>query len=108
MKKSALIIFLLLVQTFCVFAQGKTGKKKTLDRSFEIGLLNLNFNFANSFLTVKDVFQEVIIIDLDKLSDGFKINLGLNFVPLYINYNSKKGWGVGLSAGVSAFGVVNL
>jgi hypothetical protein len=106
--KKILIIILLIFVPFCVFAKGKTEKKKTLDRTFEIGLLNIDVNFANSFLTVKDVFHEVIIIDLDKLSDGFKINLGFNIVPLYINYNSKKGWGVGLSAGVSAFGVVNL
>jgi len=106
--KKILIIFVLILVPFCVFAKGKAEKKKTLDRTFEIGLLNIDVNFANSFLTVKDIFKEVIIIDLDKLSDGFKINFGLNIVPLYINYNSKKGWGVGLSAGVSAFGVVNL
>jgi len=106
--KKILIIFLLICVPFCVFAKDKTEKKKTLDRTFEIGLLNIDFNLANSFMTIKDVFKEVIIIDLDKLSDGFKINFGLNIVPLYINYNSKKGWGFGLSAGVSAFGVVNL
>jgi len=106
--KKILIIFFLIFVPFCVFAKDKTEKKKTLDRSFEIGLLNIDINFANSFLTIKDFFQEVIIIDLDKLSDGFKINFGLNIVPLYINYNSKKGWGFGLSAGVSAFGVINL
>jgi len=108
MKKRLIIFFLLLIQSFCVFAQGKTEKKNPLDRTFEIGLLNIDFNFANNFLTLKDVFQEVIIIDLDKLSDGFKIDFGLNVVPLYINFNSKKGWGIGLSAGVSAFGVINL
>jgi len=100
--KKILIIFVLILVPFCVFAKG------TADRTFEIGLLNIDFNFANSFLSIKDVFHEVIIIDLDKLSDGFKINFGLNVVPLYINFNSKKGWGFGLSAGVSAFGVVNL
>jgi hypothetical protein len=101
MKKILIIIFLILVP-FCVFAKGTT------ERTFEIGLLNIDFNFANSFLSIKDVFHEVIIIDLDKLSDGFKINFGLNIVPLYVNFNSKKGWGFGLSSGVSAFGVVNL
>jgi hypothetical protein len=106
--KKRLIIFFLIFVPFCVFASGTAEKKKTLDRSFEIGLLNVDINFANSFLTIKDVFQEVIIIDLDKLSDGFKINFGLNVVPLYIKINSKKGWGFGLSADVSAFGVVNL
>jgi len=106
--KKFLIIFFLIFVPFFVFASGKAEKKNPLDRSFEIGLLNIDFNFANSFLTIKDVLQEVIIIDLDKLSDGFKINFGLNVVPLYIKINSKKGWGVGLSAGVSAFGVINL
>jgi len=106
--KKVLIIFLLIFVPFCVFAKDKTEKKKTLDRTFEIGLLNIDFNLANSFLSVKDILKEVIIIDLDKLSDGFKINFGFNIVPLYINYNSKKGWGFGLSAGVSAFGVINL
>lgn len=111
MKKSVLIIFLLLVQTFCIFAQNKTENKKKLlvsERSFEFGLAYFNVNFANSFLTISDFLKEVIIIDLDKLADGFNFNLGANVTPLYFNIRSKEGWGIGLSVNINAIGVLNL
>jgi len=111
MKKSVLIIFLLLVQVFCVFAQNKKGNKKPLsiaDRSFEFGIAYLDVNLANSFLSTTDFLKEVIIIDLDKLADGFKFNLGINATPLYFLYKSKEGWGIGLSTGIDAIGVLNL
>jgi len=113
MKKSVLMIFLflLLVPTFCVFAQKKTKNKKPLaisDRSFEFGIACLDVNLANSFLSTSDFLKEVIIIDLDKLADGFKFNLGINVTPLYFIHRSKEGWGIGLSTGIDAIGVLNI
>lgn len=119
-KQSLLLIIFFLVHSLCLFAQDepsnentlkKTNKKKpafTMDRSFEIGILYFNLNSANSFLSATDIFQEVIIIDLDKLAEGFKFNLGVNFTPFYFNYKSKKGWGLGLSTDISAVGALNL
>jgi len=120
MKKKWTIIFLFFIQSICIFAQdnslggdtsANTGKKKSAllpDRSFEIGLLCFNLNLANNILSVPDILQEVIIIDLDKLADGFKFNLGLNAAPLYFNYKSKNGWGFGLSADIEAVGILNI
>ena len=110
MKKISLLLLLFfLVQSFCLFA--KDDKKKsslTADRTLEIGLLNFNINFANSFITITDILQDVIVIDLDKLAEGFKLNLGVNMTPLFFNFNSKQGWGFGFSTNVEAVGIINL
>jgi hypothetical protein len=118
--KSLILIILFFVQSFCVFAQktpldqdsSDKNKKKTplskLERSFEIGLVLLDINFANSFLSMSDLLKEVIIIDLDELTDGFKINLGVNVTPIYFNYKSKEGWGLGFSTDINAAGILNI
>jgi len=113
--KSLVLIILFLVQSFCVFAQETPSDKpneKTSssikDRSFEIGLALLNVNFANNFLSATDIFQEVIIIDLDKLEDGLKFNFGINASPFYFKFKTKEGWGFGLSTDVNAIGVIDI
>jgi hypothetical protein len=113
--KSLILIILFLVQSFCVFAKeaplDKNKKKNSSsiqDRSFEIGLMLLNVNFANNFLSAPDLLQDVIIIDLDKLTDGFKINLGVNITPFYFNFKTKDGWGLGLSTDIDAAGILNI
>jgi hypothetical protein len=112
--KSLILIILFLVQSFCLFAKeapvNKNKKKTPLsqERSFEIGLMLFNVNFANSFLSAPDLLQDVIIIDLDKLGDGFKINLGVNITPFYFNFKTKDGWGLGLSTDINAFGILNI
>jgi hypothetical protein len=123
MKKfTTLLVIFLFVHSFCLFADDAVepfgddpldtaGNKKPFgiqDRSFEIGLVNLNLNFANNFLTVPEFFQDVIVIDIDKLADGFMFNLGLNIAPFYFTYKSKKGWGLGLSTNVDAVGIFNI
>ena len=121
MKKFiTLLIIFLFIHSFCLYADAvesfeddplDMGKKKPFgmqDRAFEIGLVNLNFNFANNFLTIKDVFQDVISIDIDKLSDGFKLNLGLNVTPFYFSFKSKKGWGFGLTTNMETMGIFGL
>jgi len=119
MKKLSLII-IFLVMSFCLFAQGnssgnasskKAKNKKPLlgqERMFEVGFINLNVNFANSFLSAADIPNEVIIIDLDKLADGFKLNLGVNFTPFYFTLKTKEGWGIGLSTDIDAIGILNI
>jgi len=119
MKKLSLMLIFFLVQSFCLFAQDtpsdgntskKTQKKKSsfMDRSFEIGFANLNINLANNFLSVTDFFHEVIIIDLDKLASGFKLNLGVNVTPLYFTFKTKNDWGFGLTTNIESFGILNL
>ncbi|WP_461246481.1 hypothetical protein [Treponema sp. R6D11] len=110
MKKLSLLLFLFfIVLSFCLFADDNKKKSSlTSDRAFEVGLLHFDINFANSFITVKDILQDVIIIDLDKLAEGFKLNLGVNVTPLFFNYRSKEGWGFGLSTNIEAIGILNL
>jgi hypothetical protein len=119
---SYLFIIFFFIQSFCLFADEGiepfgndpldiSGRKKSLDiedRSIEVGLAHLNVNFANNFLTISEVFQDVIVIDIDKLADGFMFNLGLSVTPFYFTYTTKKGWGFGLSTGIEGIGILGL
>jgi len=104
MKK---ILFLLIIAfvilPFCLYADDD----RVPDRKYEAGL-NINAGFANNVLNINEIFQETLILDLDKFADGFLINLGVGAVPLYFNYDSGRGWGFGLSTGVDAVGVLGL
>jgi len=121
MKKIiTLLVVFLFVQSICLYADNakssaedplKTGKKKTFgikERYFEIGLANTNVNFNNNFLSMLDFFKDVIVIDLDKLSDGFIFNFGADITPFYFSFNAKKGWGFGLSTRVEAIGILGI
>jgi len=113
--KSLVLIILFFVQSFCVFTLetplNKNGEKASFliqDRSLEIGLAFLNVNFANNFLSATDIFQDVIIIDLDKLGDGLKFNLGVSATPIYFKFKTEEGWGFGFSTDIYAIGVLNI
>jgi len=121
MKKFiTLLIIFLFVHSFCLYADNvdsfdndplAIGQKKPFgiqERSFEIGIMNFNLDFANNFLSISEVFQDVINIDIDKLSDGFNLNMGLNVTPFYFSIKTKKGWGFGLSTNMEAIGVLAL
>jgi hypothetical protein len=121
MKKIiTLLIVFLFIHSFCLYADAAEsfeddpldiGRKKPFkveERSFEIGLAHLNMNFANNFLSIKEVFQDVVTVDIDKLSEGFMLNLGLNVTPFYISFKSKKGWGLGISTNMEAVGILGL
>jgi len=121
MKKIiTLLVIFLFVHSFCLYADNaksfaenpsKTSKKKTFgikDRSFEIGLANINMNFANNFLSMKDIFKDVIVFDLDKLSNGLMYNFGADITPFYFSINFKKGWGFGLSTRVETIGILGI
>ncbi|MDR0320349.1 MAG: hypothetical protein LBI28_02495 [Treponema sp.] len=75
------------------------------DRGFEIGIF-VNANVANNYLSIEQIFQETIELNLDNLANGFNINLGIGVAPLYFRYNSRKGWGFGLSTVVDASGIL--
>jgi len=87
------------------------GAKKPFvvgERNFEIGIANINFNFANTFLTAKQIFQETLTLDMRDLADGFRVNLGVNVTPFYVSFKSKKGWSGGFFIDVNAIGILNL
>jgi hypothetical protein len=122
MKKFiTLIIIFLFVHSFCLYADDvesfddgdplDTEHKKPFrieERAYEIGIAHVNVNFANNFLSIKEVFQDIILIDIDRLSEGFMVNLGLNITPFYFSFKSKKGWGFGLSTDMEAVGILGL
>jgi hypothetical protein len=77
------------------------------DRIFEVGL-NFNLSLSNNYLAITDIFQETLYLDIDKLADGFNMNLGIGVTPFYFSFNSRKGWGFGLSTNIEGTGVLGL
>ena len=90
--------------------QKERGPFRIKDRRVEVGLANVSAGFANDFLTTSQIFnQDKLVIDLDELNKGFKINFDLGITPLYFNYTGKdKLWGYGLSINIDAIGALNL
>lgn len=77
------------------------------ERRFEIGIVNIGANISNDLMLIVNIFTEVPVFNIDDLAKGFRMNLGVNFVPFYFNYNAGN-WGIGLSAGVHGSGAINL
>jgi len=108
-KKQLLLIFCLLVLPLFAYAadEASNDSSYTKDKKVEIGILNLNFYLTNDFLSLGDIFQETIILDLDKFSNGLNMYFGFGFIPLYFNINMGS-WGFGLITNVEAMGSFNL
>ena len=77
-------------------------------RTFEIGLMNIDVFFSNNFYSAFDFFKKTLIIDLDEISSGLKLDAGINVKPFYFMIDSKKGWGFGLSTNIDTFGFLDL
>ncbi|HCC36153.1 MAG TPA: hypothetical protein DEQ14_00250 [Treponema sp.] len=74
------------------------------NRTFEFGFTG-GANMANDFTTGKDILQETWVIDINKLSNGFKLGFGLNITPFFFNVNIRDQWGFGLDvARIEGFG----
>jgi len=79
------------------------------DRGFEMALLYFNdIHFVNNFVSVGMILTEVIKIDLDAFPSVFQVQTGLSFTPFYFKYDSKRGWGFGLSTEVSMTGFTGI
>jgi len=76
------------------------------ERTFELGI-NVGASFHNDSFSVRDVFREIFVLNIDKFLDGFNMNFGAGVIPMFFNYKSKDGWGIGLSIGAEAVGVFN-
>jgi hypothetical protein len=84
------------------------GPSRRHNRVVEVGFLNMNFGFGNSFLTFSEIFQKTLVINLDELESGFGANFGLFISPIHFNYNKDDQWGFGISTGVEAAGIIGL
>jgi len=83
------------------------GPFRMPDRGFEFGL-NTNAVVTNSFLSVGEIFTETIVLDLNELNSGFMAGIGFGVTSFFLNINSKKGWGFGISTSVEGIGVLGL
>ena len=85
------------------------GPFRIKDRRVEVGLLHGRIGFANNFLSTEQIFKKRMVIDLDDLGDGFKVNFDLGLTPLLFNYFSfDRQWGFGFSINVDTIGMLNL
>jgi len=87
------------------------GKFRIKDRKVEIGFLHLNAGFSNNFLTTKMIFPKdgKMILDLEELRKGFRINIDAGLTPFYFTYNNNNLWGFGLTfAQIDMQGIFNL
>ena len=106
MKK--LLFILLICFMITPFLSANDDKWRIPDRSMEFGIAQTEFGFSNSFFNLTDIFNETIIIDIDKLNDGFVLNFDLDVTPLYFSFNSQNNWGFGFSAGTDVTGNIDL
>jgi len=111
MKKLLLFLLTCLIIIPCLSAENPFDEPRKQfgfsDRSFEMGF-NANAVFSNNFLTIGDFFSETLVLDLDKLNSGFKVNLGLGASPFYFHVGDKDKWGFGLSTYVGVTGILGL
>ena len=105
MKK---LIFVLLICLIMIPGLYAADGWRMPDRSWEIGIAHIDFGFSNNLINLSDVFQNELILDLDKLKSGLFISLNMGVTPFYFAFNSKGNWGFSLSAGVEAEGLIGL
>jgi hypothetical protein len=98
----------------------ETPEKKKFrlkNRMVELSVLNMGLEFSNNFIATSDIiksplymlghisdiiqnpgliWQDHIVIDLDRFFDGFNVNFGASIKPFSFNFNWKDKWGFGL------------
>jgi hypothetical protein len=89
------------------------------NRTWEVSLANIGFDFSNNFVAMSDIvkspfymlghindivdnpgliWQDPIVIDLDRFFDGFKFNFGASIKPFSFNLNWKdRGFGLDIA-----------
>jgi hypothetical protein len=92
-------------------------KFRVKNRAWELSIPNFSFDLSNNFVAASDIirppfyllenindiiqapgliWQDPIVIDLDRFFDGFKFNFGMSLKPFSFNFNHKDKWGFGL------------
>jgi hypothetical protein len=102
MKKAALII--LFTCTLSLWGADRPH------RFIELGV-DANASFANSYLTIDDVFQDTLVFDFNSMVDDLWDGLGILLdarARAFFNVNLGVNWGFGLFAGVDSVGQFKL
>ncbi|GHV16933.1 hypothetical protein FACS189493_3650 [Spirochaetia bacterium] len=85
-----------------------TTKHNDRRRIFEITVLDTEVDFSNNMLGVGDILKKNLVINvgelLDRVPDGFDINVGLNANILGLQFNAKT-WGFGITPGGISGGI---
>jgi hypothetical protein len=103
MKKLFIFFLICFIVAPCVFARDSWGMG---ERVFEFGI-NFNASLSNNYITLKEIFQEEVVLDLDKLGEGLRLNFNIAANPLFFNFNSRNNWGFGLATGIQAYGNID-
>jgi len=115
MKKAVFLIIICLFILPCVYAfdgfydyDFDEGKKpfRFNNRIVEIGF-NAGINVSNDFLSIGQIFSETLVLNIDELQKGFRMNLGADLSPFYLNINTGT-WGFGFFTNVDAVGAFGL
>ncbi|MDR0502477.1 MAG: hypothetical protein LBH16_04070 [Treponema sp.] len=85
--------------------------KKTFNikkRVIEFGFLNFGLGFSNSLLSAGEAFTDTMVIDTNKLKEGFRINFDAVVTPFFLDIDYHGKWGLRFSTETAVMGAVNL
>ena len=99
MKKYPLFFFIF------VFLLPGLYADDVIERTFEISF-GVGANLSNTLFSVRDIFTEILVVDLDKLALGVKADFGAE-IPAHLNLNFKT-WGIGIFSGIDVSGALGL
>jgi hypothetical protein len=89
--------------------ESEGGSRRVKNRGFELGIVNLNVNLANSFMGVGEFFRETVSIDIENFEKGFRFGFGADVRPIFFNVNLQDRWGFGMDiARVTAYGNIDI
>ncbi|MCL2802033.1 MAG: hypothetical protein FWD28_09780 [Treponema sp.] len=106
MKKLFLLLIICLSLLSNLHANNNDNIFGLPERALEFGF-NFNLLFSNNYLTIAEVLKRTIVINLDDLKKGLKVNIGAGFTPFYF-YQNKTTWGWGVSVDIDAQGFLGL
>ncbi|GHV93853.1 hypothetical protein AGMMS50293_01730 [Spirochaetia bacterium] len=73
------------------------------NRMIELGH-KANVGFANDFLTFGEIFRDTVVIDMNSLQDGLRLNMDAIVSPFFFNFNRNDLWGFGIFVNTEAYG----
>jgi hypothetical protein len=104
MKKACVFAALFICAIFLRAEESEEPESfRRKNRMIELGL-NADLGFANNYLSGPEIFQETLVLDLDKLEDGLEVHLGGTVSPLYFNFNRNDNWGFGIFVNAEVLG----